>query len=127
MLADASSALPRDGAPSVLGGHFGARVTTGWFTYLRLRPGAHMAWRLTLSAVHGTVPFAVIAAVAAQEGASVIEYGGEGFTDWDEEGVQVDNEWPRPCACSYGQEMEWVAPEMLVVEAVGAPGHWAWY
>jgi hypothetical protein len=121
------AALPRLGAPSVLGGHFGARVPSGWFTYLKLRPGADMPWRLTLSAVHGSVPFAVAAAAAAAEGASVIEYGGEGFTDWDDCGVQIDSEWPKPCACVYGGEMEWVAPEMLVVEAVGVPGHWAWY
>ncbi|CAK9783819.1 hypothetical protein CC85DRAFT_330088 [Cutaneotrichosporon oleaginosum] len=121
------SALTRLAPPSVCGEHFGARVATGWFTYLKLRPSEDMPWRLTLSVVHGTVPFAVVASVAIRERASVIEYGGEGFTDWDEDGVEIDYEWPKPCVCVYGESLEWIAPETLVIEAVGVPGHWAWY
>lgn len=109
--------------------HFGVRLPTGWFTYLKLRPSSHKAWRITLSHVCGDVPFSAAADAARREGASVIEYGGEGFTAWDGEGVEVDNVWPKPCFCVYGedQDVEWIAPEMLVVEGVGAPRHWAWY
>lgn len=104
------------------------RLPTGWFTYLKLRPSLKKPWRITLSHVSGDVPFSAVADAARRERATVIEYGGEGFTAWDGEGVEIDKEWPRPCVCVYGgQRFEWVGPEMLIIEGVGTPGHWAWY
>lgn len=89
-----------------------------------------MSWRITLSHVAGDVPFSAVRAAAQREGAEVIEYGGEGFTAWDAEGVELDTEYPKPCYCVYGTDpgdVEWVAPEMLIIEGVGVPGRWAWY
>lgn len=89
----------------------------GWFTYLKLRP-EDMSWRIVLSHVSGDVPFEAVAAAARREGAQVIEYS-ENFTAWDEHGVQIDIEWPKPCYWVYGEPAEWVAPHMLVIEGVG--------